>query len=105
MSVEQLPIRHGNEAVHWHRPHDEEFTMIRTRTTGVILAAVCAFVASSLWYSPVLFGRQFLELSGVVAASKPIVSKIAGEMVRNLLLASSILWILTRQKLTNLRSL
>ncbi|MDT7810543.1 MAG: hypothetical protein QOJ42_459, partial [Acidobacteriaceae bacterium] len=45
--------------------------MIRTRTTGVILAAVCAFVASSLWYSPVLFGRQFLELSGVVAASKP----------------------------------
>jgi len=79
--------------------------MIRTRTTGVILAAVCAFVASSVWYSPVLFGRHFLELSGVVSASKPIVSKVAGEMVRNLLLASAILWILTRQKLTNLRSL
>ena len=79
--------------------------MIRTRTTGVILAAVCAFVASSLWYSPVLFGRQFVELSGVVAASTPIVNKVAGEMLRNLLLASSILWLLTRQKLAKLRSL
>ena len=79
--------------------------MIRTRTTAVILAAVCAFVASSLWYSPVLFGRQFVELSGVVAASTPIVNKVAGEMLRNLLLASSILWLLTRQKLAKLRSL
>jgi hypothetical protein len=47
---------------------------------GIILAAVCAFAASSLWYSPVLFGRQFLALTGVTTSAKPDGLKIAAEM-------------------------
>jgi hypothetical protein len=78
--------------------------MIRTKTTGIVVAMVCAFVASSLWYSPILFGRQFLELSGMAAASKPSITTVASEMLRNLLLASAISWILARQSQTKLSS-
>lgn len=74
-----------------------ESKMIRTKTTGIVVAIACAFVASSLWYSPVLFGRQFLQLSGFVSASKPSIAIVASEMLRNLLLASAISWILARQ--------
>lgn len=70
--------------------------MIRTRLKGIFVAAICGFVASSLWYSPVLFGRQFLELSGVVAAFRPSVITVGGEILRNLLLASAISWLLIR---------
>jgi hypothetical protein len=71
---------------------------------GIILAAVCAFAASSLWYSPVLFGRQFLALSGVAASAKPDGLKIAAEMLRNLLLASVISGFLARQDANRLRA-
>lgn len=68
------------------------------------MAAICGFVASSLWYSPVLFGRQFLELSGVVVASRPSAITVTGEILRNLLLASAISWLLIRHRPTGLSS-
>ena len=79
--------------------------MIRTMLKGILVAATCGFVASSLWYSPVLFGRQFLELSGVVAAFRPSVITVAGEILRNLLLASAISWLLIRHRPTKLNSI
>jgi len=78
--------------------------MTERKVMSIVLAAVCAFVASSLWYSPVLFGRQFLALSGVAASPKPDDLKIAGEMLRNLLLAFVICWLLARQEASRLRS-
>lgn len=78
--------------------------MLRNRTIGVVLAIVCTFVASSLWYSPVLFGKQFFALSGVVASSQPPIGKFAGEIARTLILGLVILWLLSRQKPTTFRS-
>jgi hypothetical protein len=36
----------------------KEFNMMKTKTGGIIIAIACAFVASSMWYSPLLFGRR-----------------------------------------------
>ena len=78
--------------------------MTKSKAMGIILAAVCAFAASSLWYSPFLFGRQFLALSGVTSSPTPDGSKIAAEILRNLLLASVICWLLVRQETNRLRA-
>lgn len=61
-----------------------------------MLAAICAFAASSLWYSPALLGRQFLALGGVAASVAPKGLNIAGEVLRNLLMASVVCWLLAR---------
>lgn len=78
--------------------------MTKTQALGIALGIVCAFVASSLWYSPLLFGKQFLELSGVATAAKPTGITIGGEILRNLLLASVIAWLLAHRQLINLKS-
>ena len=54
---------------------------------ALVVAVIAAFVVSSVWYSPLLFGKQFIELSGVGPSAGPNVWKIAGELVRNLILA------------------
>jgi hypothetical protein len=56
--------------------------MTRIKVIGIALAAVSAFATSSLWYSPVLFGRQLVALSGVAASANPDGWKIAAEMLR-----------------------
>src|SRR5258708_10638347 len=78
--------------------------MTKMNAIGIALGVVCAFVASSLWYSPLLFGKQFLELSGVVTAPKPTGITIAGEILRNLLLASVIVWLLAHRQMIKLKS-
>lgn len=77
--------------------------MAKRKVMSIILAAVCAFAASSLWYSPVFFGRQFFALSGVTASPKLDDLKIAGELLRNLLLAFVIRWLLGRQEASRLK--
>lgn len=64
--------------------------MNRRNVVAIALAALCAFVGSSVWYSPLLFGRQFVAMSGMAASAGPDHWKIAAEMLRNLLLASVI---------------
>jgi Protein of unknown function (DUF1761) len=78
--------------------------MTKSQALGIALGVVCAFVASSLWYSPLLFGKQFLELSGVVTAAKPTGITVAGEILRNLLLASVIVWLLAHRQPIKLKS-
>jgi hypothetical protein len=46
--------------------------MIRVSYLALALVVVVAFVASSLWYSPLIFGREFMELSGVSANASAI---------------------------------
>jgi hypothetical protein len=53
----------------------------------LLVSVIAAFVASSAWYSPLLFGKQFMELSGVGPSAGPTVGKIVGELCRNLILA------------------
>jgi len=54
---------------------------------ALMASAIAVFVGSSVWYSPVLFGKQFMELSGVGPSAGPNVGKIVGELGRNLILA------------------
>ncbi|MEO8737134.1 MAG: DUF1761 domain-containing protein, partial [Edaphobacter sp.] len=51
------------------------------------VVVVVAFIASSLWYSPLLFGREFLELSGVTASPSPNAVKALCELFRTFVLA------------------
>ena len=61
--------------------------MVRTKYSPLPAAATAAFVGSSVWYSPLLFCKQFMELSGVGLSVGPNIGKIVGELGRNLILA------------------
>lgn len=52
---------------------------------GVVTVAV--FLASSIWYSPLMFGRQFLELSGATASAHPSPLRALFELLRTFVLA------------------
>jgi len=60
--------------------------MIRINYLALVVAVVTAFIMSSLWYSPLLFGRAFLELSGF-APSGPNPGKVVAELLRTFVLA------------------
>ena len=61
--------------------------MPRVSYTAIACATVAAFILSSLWYSPLLFGKPFAELSGVSAGASRNPGKIAVELARTLVLA------------------
>ncbi len=61
--------------------------MNRINYIGLVAAVVAAFIASSLWYSPVLFGKLFLELSGFQQSPSPSALRIAFELARTFVLA------------------
>jgi hypothetical protein len=61
---------------------------MRINYLAIAVAAVVWFAVGSLWYSPLLFGKQFLELSGLdpsaagrVPAWKPIAELVKGAVV------------------------
>jgi hypothetical protein len=54
---------------------------------ALALVVVVVFVASLIWYSPLLFGRQFLELSGVAATPHPNAVKALLDLLRTFVLA------------------
>jgi hypothetical protein len=70
--------------------------MNRVNLLALAIFAVIAFFASSIWYSPLLFGRQFLELSGVAAGSRPSALKALSELLRTFILAYVIARLLLR---------
>jgi Protein of unknown function (DUF1761) len=61
--------------------------MTRINYLALALAVVAAFIASSLWYSPLVFGKAFLALSGVAPTAGPDPVRIACELVRTFALA------------------
>lgn len=66
--------------------------------------AVVAFVASSLWYNPLLFGRQFVELSGVAGSPQPNAVKALCELLRTFVLAYVIARLIVRLNVTEWRA-
>ncbi len=64
---------------------------MRTSYSAVVAAVVAAFVVSSIWYSPFLFGRQWMELRSVSPAVTADVGmpvwKVLVELVRELVVA------------------
>jgi len=61
--------------------------MNRVNFLALSVVVVVAFIASSLWYSPLLFGRRFLELSGLATAPSPNPAKALCELFRTFVLA------------------
>jgi hypothetical protein len=61
--------------------------MNRVSFLALAVVAVIAFIASSIWYSPLLFGRQFLELSGTTTSPHPNALKVLCELLRTFVLA------------------
>jgi len=65
--------------------------MLKTNYLAVVVAAVGAFVVGALWYSPLLFGRAYMELRGMnpgaMADMRPPAGELLGEFVRNLVIA------------------
>ena len=59
------------------------------RVNFVALAVLTAvvFVASSIWYSPLLFGRPFFALSGATASAHPSPVNALFELLRTFVLA------------------
>lgn len=70
--------------------------MNRVNFLALAVVAVIAFFASSIWYSPLLFGRQFLELSGATASPHPNALKALCELVRTFVLAYVIARLIVR---------
>ncbi len=78
--------------------------MSRVNFLAPAVIAVIAFFASSIWYSPLLFGRQFLELSGATASPHPSALKALCELLRTFVLAYVIAWLVRRLNVTDWKS-
>ncbi len=65
--------------------------MLRINYLAVVAATVAWFVVGSLWYSPLLFGKVWMELSGMnpaaMAQMKMPVVKVLAEFVRGFVVA------------------
>ena len=65
--------------------------MLKINYLAVIAAAIAAFVVGALWYSPLLFGRTYMEVRGLspsaLAEMKPRVGELVGEFVKNIVVA------------------
>jgi Protein of unknown function (DUF1761) len=60
--------------------------MVRVNFVALTIVVFVAFIASSLWYSPLLFGREFLELSGFSVVPKPSALRAICELFRTFVL-------------------
>ncbi len=65
--------------------------MVGMNYWAVVVAAVAAFVVGALWYSPVLFGKVYMEVRGLdpraIAEVRPPAAELIGEFARNLVIA------------------
>lgn len=62
--------------------------MHRINYWAVVVAAIAAFVMSAVWYSPLLFGKVWMELRGMNPTDvKMSAGMMIGEFVRTLVIA------------------
>ena len=77
--------------------------MNRVNFLALTVVVVVAFIASSFWYSPLLFGRQFLELSGLATAPTPNAAKALCELFRTFVLAYVVAHLVLRLNIADWR--
>jgi hypothetical protein len=65
---------------------------------ALAVVTLAVFAASSIWYSPVLFGQQFFELSGATASAHPSPVKALFELLRTFVLAFVIAHLVLRHE-------
>jgi hypothetical protein len=78
--------------------------MVRVNFVALTIVVVVAFIASSLWYSPLLFGHQFLELSGFSVAPHPSAVKAICELFRTFILGYVLARLISLLGIKNLKS-
>lgn len=65
--------------------------MLRMNHWAIAVSAVVAFVVGALWYSPLLFGKAYLQVRGLspdaMADMRPPAWEMIGELVKNLVVA------------------
>ena len=65
--------------------------MLRMNYWAIAVSAVVAFVVGALWYSPLLFGKAYLQARGLspdaMADMRPPAWEMIGELVKNLVVA------------------
>ncbi len=65
--------------------------MLRSSYAPVAVAAFAAFVVGAVWYSPLLFGKAYMEVRGkspgALVDMRPPVGRLLGEFVKNLVVA------------------
>ena len=64
--------------------------MSRVNHFAIVVAAVAAFVLGSAWYSPLLFGKAYMEVRGMnpgaMANVRPPAGELLGEFAKNLVI-------------------
>src|SRR5207237_1454856 len=75
--------------------------MSRVNFLALAVIAEIAFFASSIWYSPLLFGRQFLELRDTTASPHPSALNAPCELLRTFVLAYVIARLVPRLNVTD----
>src|SRR2546422_9534001 len=65
--------------------------MLRMNYLAIVVAAVAAFVVGAVWYSPLLFGKAYMEVRGMdpaaMADMRPRAGELLGELAKNLVVA------------------
>jgi len=65
--------------------------MLKINYLAVVMAAVAAFVVGAVWYSPLLFGKAYMEVRGMnpgaLAHMKMPAAEMLGEFAKNLVIA------------------
>ncbi len=65
--------------------------MLRMNYWAIALGAVAAFMVGALWYSPLLFGKAYMQVRGMnpdaMADLRPPAGELLGELVKNLVVA------------------
>jgi hypothetical protein len=77
--------------------------MNRVNFLALTVVVVVAFIASSFWYSPLLFGQEFLELSGLATAPTPNAAKALCELFRTFVLAYVVAHLVLRLNIADWR--
>ncbi len=74
--------------------------MLKMNYWALVVAAVAAFLVSSIWYSPLLFGKTWMDLRGMnpgaIAAMRPPVGEMIGEFVKTLVVAYVLAYFVVR---------
>ena len=65
--------------------------MLKINYWAVVVAAVAAFAVGAVWYSPLLFGKAYMEVRGMspggMAYMTPPAGELLAEFVKNLVVA------------------
>ena len=79
--------------------------MLGVNLLAVLVAGVAAFVVGAMWYSPLLFGKAYMEVRGldprVMAEVRPPVAELVGEFARNLVIAFVLAHFVVRLEVDN----